>query len=55
MCIRDSAWQVLQALKQVARDVNFSFWNAVRVDPGNSFTSKEKPSAARHSCTRLAL
>ena len=28
---------------------------AVRVEPGNSFTSKEKPQAERKSCTRFAL
>lgn len=37
----EHAWQVLQALKQVARDVNFSFWNAVRVDPGNNSTARQ--------------
>lgn len=37
----EHAWQVVQALKQVARDVNYSFWNAKRVDPANNSTARE--------------
>lgn len=37
----EHSWQVLQALKQIGRDVNFSFWNAVRVDPATNSTARE--------------
>ncbi|HEX9565109.1 MAG TPA: DUF5309 family protein [Gemmatimonadaceae bacterium] len=37
----EHAWQVVQALKQVARDVNYSFWNAQRVDPANNSTARQ--------------
>jgi hypothetical protein len=37
----EHSWQVMQALKQIARDVNFSFWNAVRVDPADNTTARQ--------------
>lgn len=37
----EHAWQVLQALKQVGRDVNYSFWNAVRNDPSDNSTARQ--------------
>jgi hypothetical protein len=37
----EHSWQVTQALKQVARDVNYSFWNAVRNDPADNTTARQ--------------
>lgn len=37
----EHSWQVMQALKQVARDVNYSFWNAVRNDPADNTTARQ--------------
>lgn len=37
----EHAWQVTQALKQVALDVNYSFWNAVRNDPSDNTTARQ--------------
>ncbi len=37
----EHSWQVLQALKQVAKDVNYSFWNAVRNDPVDNTTARQ--------------
>jgi hypothetical protein len=37
----EHSWQVMQSLKQVARDVNFSFWNAVRNDPSDNTTARQ--------------
>lgn len=37
----EHSWQVMQALKQIARDVNFSFWNAKRVDPVDNTTARQ--------------
>jgi len=37
----EHSWQVLQSLKQVARDVNYSFWNAVRNDPSDNSTARQ--------------
>jgi len=37
----EHSWQVLQSLKQVARDVNYSFWNAVRNDPSDNTTARQ--------------
>jgi hypothetical protein len=37
----EHSWQVMQALKQVALDVNYSFWNAVRVDPSDNTTARQ--------------
>src|SRR5690606_38344074 len=34
-------WQIMQTLKQIARDVNFSFWNAVRNDPSDNSTARQ--------------
>ncbi len=38
--IGNHSWQVMQALKQVARDVNWCFWNGVRVDPSTNSTAR---------------
>ena len=38
--ISEHTWQVTQALKQIARDVNWTFWNGVRVDPANNSTAR---------------
>lgn len=37
----EHSWQIMQSLKQVARDVNFSFWNAVRNDPADNTTARQ--------------
>jgi hypothetical protein len=37
----EHSWQVMQALKQIARDVNYSFWNAVRNDPADNTTARQ--------------
>jgi hypothetical protein len=37
----EHSWQVQQALKQMARDVNYSFWNAVRNDPSDNTTARQ--------------
>lgn len=37
----EHSWQVLQSLKQIARDVNFSFWNATRNDPSDNTTARQ--------------
>src|SRR6266540_2185344 len=37
----EHSWQVMQSLKQVARDVNYSFWNAVRNDPSDNTTARQ--------------
>lgn len=37
----EHSWQVMQALKQIARDVNYSFWNAVRNDPSDNTTARQ--------------
>lgn len=37
----EHSWQVMQSLKQVARDVNYSFWNAVRNDPADNTTARQ--------------
>lgn len=37
----EHSWQVMQSLKQIARDVNFSFWNAVRNDPSDNTTARQ--------------
>lgn len=37
----EHSWQVMQTLKQVARDVNYSFWNAVRNDPADNTTARQ--------------
>lgn len=37
----EHSWQVMQALKQVALDVNYSFWNAVRNDPADNTTARQ--------------
>lgn len=36
----EHSWQVLQALKQIARDVNFCFWNGVKVKPTTNATAR---------------
>jgi hypothetical protein len=37
----EHSWQIFQALKQVARDVNHSFWNGVRNDPADNTTARQ--------------
>jgi hypothetical protein len=37
----EHSWQVMQTLKQIARDVNYSFWNAVRNDPADNTTARQ--------------
>ena len=37
----EHAWQIEQTLKQTARDVNYSFWNAVRNDPSDNTTARQ--------------
>lgn len=37
----EHSWQVMQALKQVALDANYSFWNAVRNDPADNTTARQ--------------
>lgn len=37
----EHSWQVMQTLKQIARDVNYSFWNAVRSDPSDNTTARQ--------------
>jgi hypothetical protein len=37
----EHSWQVMQALKQIARDVNYSFWNAERNDPADNTTARQ--------------
>lgn len=38
--INEHSWQVLQALKQIGRDVNWTFWNGLRVDPSTNSTAR---------------
>jgi len=37
----EHSWQIMQALKQVALDVNYSFWHAVRNDPADNTTARQ--------------
>lgn len=37
----EHAWQVMQSLKQIARDVNYAFWHSVRVDPSDNTTARQ--------------
>lgn len=37
----EHAWQVMQSIKQIARDVNYSFWHAVRNDPSDNTTARQ--------------
>jgi hypothetical protein len=37
----EHSWQVMQSLKQIARDVNYSFWHAVRNDPSDNSTARQ--------------
>lgn len=36
----EHSWQVMQALKQIARDVNHCMWNGVRVNPTTNATAR---------------
>ena len=36
----EHSWQVMQALKQIARDANFCMWNGVRVNPTTNGTAR---------------
>src|SRR5690348_5026013 len=37
----EHSWQVMQELKQLALDVNYSFWNAQRHDPSDNTTARQ--------------
>jgi hypothetical protein len=37
----EHSWQVLQSLKQIARDANFAYWHAVRNDPADNTTARQ--------------
>jgi hypothetical protein len=37
----EHSWQVQQALKQIARDVNYVFWNGSLVIPTDNTTSRQ--------------
>lgn len=39
--VNEHAWQIAQELKQLARDVNFSFWHGVRNDPVDNTTARQ--------------
>ncbi|MCW2496406.1 DUF5309 family protein [Jatrophihabitans sp.] len=36
----EHSWQVMQSLKQIARDVNYCFWNGVKVKPTTNGTAR---------------
>lgn len=36
----EHSWQVMQSLKQIARDVNYCMWNGVRVNPTTNGTAR---------------
>ena len=36
----EHTWQVAQAVKQIARDVNYCFWNGTKVKPENNSTAR---------------
>lgn len=37
----EHAWQVMQSLKQIARDVNYAFWHSTRVDPADNTSARQ--------------
>jgi hypothetical protein len=37
----EHSWQVMQELKQLALDINYSFWNAKRHDPSDNTTARQ--------------
>jgi len=37
----EHSWQVMQSLKQIARDVNFAFWHGQRNDPSDNTTARQ--------------
>lgn len=37
----EHSWQIMQELKQLALDVNFNFWNAIRHDPSDNTTARQ--------------
>ena len=37
----EHTWQVMQALKQVARDINFSMWHGVKNKPADNTTARQ--------------
>ena len=39
--VNEHSWQVMESLKQIARDVNYSMWNAVRNDPADNTTARQ--------------
>jgi len=38
--VNEHQWQIIQSLKQIKRDVNWCFWNGVRVDPATNATAR---------------
>lgn len=39
--VSEHAWQVQQALKQIARDVNYTFWHGSKVKPTTNATARQ--------------
>lgn len=39
--VSEHAWQIEQALKQIARDVNFTFWHGTKVKPTTNATARQ--------------
>ncbi|WP_159844904.1 SU10 major capsid protein [Nocardia sp. CY41] len=37
----EHAWQIMQSLKQIARDVNFTFWHGTKVKPTDNSTARQ--------------
>lgn len=37
----EHSWQVMQSLKQIARDVNFTFWHGTKVKPTTNATARQ--------------
>lgn len=38
--LNEHAWQIMQSLKQIARDVNYTFWNGTKVKPTDNTTAR---------------
>jgi hypothetical protein len=38
--VNEHSWQIMQALKQIARDVNYTFWNGTKVKPTDNTTAR---------------
>ncbi|MDQ5860708.1 MAG: DUF5309 domain-containing protein [Actinomycetota bacterium] len=39
--VSEHAWQIEQALKQIARDVNYTFWHGTKVKPTTNATARQ--------------